>query len=231
MKKLLLILTLASLSIQTTFAETFTFSTIDKSVNSDISEIVIREAYKRLGHTIVVKRMPGARALEASNSGKVDGELYRVSGMSNKFKNLVMLPTAINQLEATAFSKDSSLNIDGTASLKGMKIAIRRGIKFSEKLTQGLSPKVVNNNEQLFLMLTKERAKIAILAKTNGIKYLSKLKNSGIIPLEPSINTYPLHHYLNKKHTAIADSVEKTLSELEQEGFIQNARNQVLQGL
>lgn len=229
--KILFSLLMLTILNSSAFAQTLVFSTIEKSVNSDISEEVMREAYKRLGYDIEVRRMPGSRALDMANSGKTDGELYRVSGVNEKYNNLIITPTAINKLEAVAFATDKSIKVNGIDSLKSFNIGIRRGIKFSEKLTKGIKTRSVNSNQQLFSMLEKNRLDIVILARTNGTQALKNSKQSGIMILEPSIATYPLHHYLHKKHQGLVPKLDAVLKNMKEEGFIQSVRDRVVSEL
>jgi len=60
-----------------------------------ISEMVLREAYRRLGRTLVVHQLPGERSLVYANEGKMDGELYRKLGLDRDYPNLVIVPVPL----------------------------------------------------------------------------------------------------------------------------------------
>ena len=47
---------------------------------ADVSEEVLREAYRRLGRSLGVHQLPGERSLVYANEGRMDGELYRKAG-------------------------------------------------------------------------------------------------------------------------------------------------------
>ncbi|MCX7217725.1 MAG: ABC transporter substrate-binding protein, partial [Burkholderiales bacterium] len=48
---------------------------------TSIAELIITEAYRRLGMQVVVRKLPGERSLRSANNGEMDGELYRKLGM------------------------------------------------------------------------------------------------------------------------------------------------------
>ena len=97
--------------------ERLVFSGIEGSVNSEISMQVLERAYQQLGIAVVYKPLPGERSLHTSNSGEVDGEVFRIANVSKKYTNLIQIPTSINSIEAVAFSKDENLKLDGWQSL------------------------------------------------------------------------------------------------------------------
>ena len=70
-----------NLAFNTAYAQSKTklvFSTIEGSVNAEVSSQVMIEAYKRIGVEIEILALPGKRTLIVSNSGELDGELFRL---------------------------------------------------------------------------------------------------------------------------------------------------------
>jgi len=201
---------------------------IEGSLNSKISQLVLEEAYKKLNIEIDIIALPGERALRTSNSGKVDGELFRIANIEKRYKNLVVVPTPINVLQGIAFTKNLRPSIEGWDSLKPFKIGIQVGIKFAERGTQEMNPILVDTNEQLFKMLDNERLDIIIAAMANGLKTMHKLKLESIHPIQPPIQEYPLYHYLHKKHLSLVPQIDKVLQDMHKTGRTQTIRNEVL---
>lgn len=83
-----------------------------------------------------------------SSEGKVDAELQRIDGISNKYPDLVPVPIPINIIQGTVFSKKYRFPITGWHSLRPYKIGIVRGILFAEQQTVGMDRLVL---ETLFL--------------------------------------------------------------------------------
>lgn len=208
-------------------AESLTFSAIEDSTNTLISARVLKEAYKRINIEIIIEKYPAARALQYSNAGHTDGELFRVGDINKKYSNLLMIPVPINTLEGLAFSKQVRLTASGWHSLKPYKVGIRRGIKFSEKgvhSVEGIYTQVVARNEQLFRLLEAGRVDIIILARLNGLETSKKLQIPSGSLLTKTVEDYPLYHYLHKKHRHLVPEITATLIEMKKEGLIKKIR-------
>jgi polar amino acid transport system substrate-binding protein len=72
----------------------------------DRNKKIVSSIYKRLGYDVIVNQYPAKRALKMSNSGAVDGELFRIKGMQRFYPNLRIVPTAIDTIKAQALSID-----------------------------------------------------------------------------------------------------------------------------
>ncbi len=211
--------------------QTLIFSTIVNSNSAKISEQVIREAYRRLGFDIEVVAMPARRALEVSNDGEVDGELHRIYGLDKRWKNLVRVPNKVNVLEATVFTKRVKFDVAGWNSIKPYVVGVRRGIQFSNRNTDGMSRQIVNSIQSLFDILKFDRVEVVVTSLVNGLSELKEAKLSMIRPLSPSIEIYPLYHYLHKKHLSLVPKVNAVLEDMKNEGLIERIRQQGITNL
>ena len=207
------------------------FSGIEGSVNSDISMQVLTEAYAQLSINIEYLPLPGARALHKSNSGEVDGEVFRIANVEKKFTNLRPVPTAINRLEGIVFTKSLDFKIQGWSSLSPYYIGIQNGIRFADRGTEDMQRLAVDTNEQLFLMLNEGRVELAVAAYTNGLKTMSKLNLNTIRALEPAIETYPLYHYLHINHADLIPKLDQVLVNMANNGRIRAIREAALLAL
>ena len=227
---LILVLTLSLNNLTHSF-ERLVFSGIKGAVNSDISMRVLKEAYAKLGIDIEMRELPGERALRTSNSGEVDGEVFRIANVQKKYKNLIPVPTSINILQGIVFVKDKKFKVDGWTSLKPYKIGTQIGIKFVERGTKGMRRTMVQTNEQLFKMLSANRIDIAVVAHTNGLKTLKKTGIKGVKALKPAVQTYPLYHYLHKKNAQLIPKLDLVLKKMQQQGRIDEIRELVINEL
>ena len=209
-------------------ARTLYFSALEGTVNTDICELVLKEAYSRLGIKISVRRYPADRSLRYSNRGDTDGELFRIDNIDFKYQNLVKVSVPVNQMEAIAYSKRDDIKTSGWSSLLPYKVGIRRGIKFSEYGTKLMKPYIVNLNQQLISILLKDKVDIIVLTRGNGIEMIKKFNVPEIKAIEPPIEKYNLYHYLHKKNKYLVPDLERILGEMREEGFIRNLRKEVL---
>jgi len=207
------------------------FSGIQGSANSDISMRVLQHAYQQLGIDIEYLPLPGERALRTSDSGEVDGEVFRIANVNKRYKNLVPVPTRINVLQGIAFTKERDIRVDGWQSLAPHNIGIQVGIKFAERGTEGMNRILVDTNEQLFKMLDSGRVDVIVAAHANGLKTISALELTGIRSTTPAIQEYPLFHYLHKKHSALVPKLDAVLRDMEESGLILQMRHSALEDL
>ena len=196
-----------------------------------VSGKVVAEAYQRLGIKVHIDTFPAGRSLIMSNSGDVDGEVYRVKGMEKTYENLVMVPVAVNKVEVVVFAKDVTFSVTGWDSLKPYSIGIRRGSTFVEKKTKGMKVKPVTKIEQLFLMLDLGRNDVIVTSRLAGLKAMKELKIKGIHLLEPPLATKNVYHYLHKKNAHLLPDIKKVLQDMENEGRIKDIRKQAISEL
>lgn len=195
---------------------------------SEISALVLQEAYKRIGIEVETAWQPAERSLKSSNAGQVDGELNRIAGLESQYPNLVRVPIPVNLLEGVVFSKNVTPVISGISSIRGFQIAIRRGTKFAERLTQGMEPLMLSKNIQLFRVLNAGRVDLIITSHLEGLEMLNQLKFRQIQVLKPPLVSLDLYHYLHKKHQALVKPLSTTLLNMQVEGEIVRIRQQFM---
>ncbi|QTA93179.1 substrate-binding periplasmic protein [Desulfonema magnum] len=204
-------------------SEPLIFSTFQSaSVADDLSEAVLREAYKRIGLQIVVKKFPAKRALLMANNGRTDGELFRIIGTEKHCPNLIRIPVPIIFFKGSVFTKNTDFPVKGWDSLKPYKIGIVRGIQFSDAPTKQMKRYDFNLIEELFKSLDKGLIDIALYAHLDGLVFIKNhFKGSGMRVLEPPLVELPLYNYLHKKHKKLVPKITSVLQKMEQEGMIQ----------
>ena len=204
------------------------FSTIENSVNAQVSSAVMTEAYKRIGVQIEIIPLPAKRTLIESNKGRFDGELFRLDGINIKWPNLIRVNVPINYMEGVVITTGLTFEVDGWKSLQLYEIGIRRGIRFSDDGTIGMKRQIVNSNKILFSMLKYDRLDLIVVTRSNGLKEMKILNDPNFKMLEPTIETYPLFHYLHTKNKAMVPKIEAVLLRMQNEGALEKIRHQVL---
>ncbi|MFD2205849.1 substrate-binding periplasmic protein [Kiloniella antarctica] len=209
--------------------EQLVFTGIENSSYATISERVMREAYGRLGIDAKFPRLPAARALAVANSGRVDGELYRIKNIQLKYKKLIMLPVPIGIMEGVAITTNSKISLDGWQSLEPYRVCIRNGVKFAEAGTKKMKVDVANSNEQLFMNLGMNRCDVIVLARLTSIELAQNFEKEMKIPLQYHVvQTYPLFHYLHKKNKHLVPKLTEILEAMEADGTIAKIRAQYI---
>jgi len=198
------------------------------TIDTVISEVITRKAYKRIGIQVEIRKYPGERALRLANSGKVDGEVQRINGISASYTDLIQVHPAINYIEGTVFSLQKKFTISGWDSLKPYRIGYIRGIKFAEQNTKNMDSLAVSDYTRLFEMLRKERFEIIVSPRINGLYQLKQQGIENILELKPAIMRFDLFHYLHKKHANLVPKISAVFAEMAKSGELEKIRNHVV---
>ncbi|MBT3989761.1 MAG: transporter substrate-binding domain-containing protein [Rhodospirillaceae bacterium] len=193
--------------------------------HAQISENILKEAYARIGIVITTKEFSGERALRESNSGRLDGEVNRIRGIDKNYKNLRIVPVAINALKGTVFTKLPELKIRKWQDLKSLTIGLRLGAKFAEYNTQGMRVISAATNKMVFRMLDRDRVDVVISTALEGTITKMKLELKGISMVEPPLVTLDLFHFLHKDHEDLLPRITAALKAMEREARIKKIRD------
>ncbi len=212
------------------------FSAVEASVvDIFVFEEILTEGYQRIGIKVKRRFYPMERALTSSNTGKTDGEMSRVEGISDKYPNLLIIPVAVLNTEIVAFSvKDISV-AKGWESLTQHSVVIQMGMKIVEINAKKFNWKysAMIRTDQLFMTLIKGRYDVAVTELFKGYASLNKLKANSegkeyqsIKLLKPPLLEIKLYHYLHKSNKDLIPKITASLMEMEKEGLIKMRKEQ-----
>jgi polar amino acid transport system substrate-binding protein len=195
---------------------------------TSIAEQVMTEAYRRLGISLVVNKLPGERSLRSANNGETDGELYRKVGMERDYPNLLIVPVALLNYEIVIFTRGTNFVVNGWDSLRPFTIGYVKSIKIVEKNTQGMKVEVANTLRQAFLKLMLGRSDVVVANRTSGLAVLKELNLQEIKVLTPPLVSFPVFHYLNSKHAALVPKLTTVLQQMQKDKSIENIQKAVM---
>lgn len=201
------------------------------TVDTVISEVITRTAYRRIGIEVTIRKFPGERALRMANSGKADGEVQRINGISATYHNLIQVHPAINFIEGAVFTGSKSFAVKGWESLRPYRIGYIRGIKFAERNTTNMDSSPVSDYTRLFQMIRKNRFDIAVSPRLNGLYQMKQLGIHDIRELKPAIMRFDLFHYLHHKHAALVPKISAVFSAMEKSGELARLRKHIIEVL
>lgn len=192
------------------------FSAVENSPPVITVGQLLKEAYSRLGIEIEILELPGERALSYSNTGKTDGETFRISGIESDYPNLIKIevPVQIDQMYVYV-TKGKEFTVNGWESIpKNYVLGYKTGLKYIDYAVERYQIKhySIRSLEQIFKMLYSGRIDLIVAGEEQGKRYLSSYEYRDIRLLKPSIQENYLYHYLNKRHI---DLVPKITEELE----------------
>lgn len=202
--------------------------TVTGTVDTVISEVILREAYARLGYRLEVTRYPAERAIRMANQGRFDGEVHRIDGVANSYPNLVQLFPAINHIEGGVFTARDDLVIESWEDMRPYRCGIIRGIKFAERSTEGMDRYIVGGYNRLFTMLTHERFDLAVSPFVSAAYNLKRGGFDNIKPAGPALERFELYHYLHRSRTDLMPKIEAELARMSEGGELKNIREKVI---
>lgn len=186
-----------------------------------MAEQIMREAYRRLGISLVLHRLPGERTLVQANEGKMDGELYRKLGMEREYPNLVIIPVALQTYEIVIFSRGTSFVVNGWESLRPYTLGFVRGIKIVQENTHGMKIEAVTTMPQAFEKMMMGRTDLVLGNRISGMAVIKALNLDGITVLEPPLASFPVYHYVHKKHEALVPELTRVLRQMQADKTIE----------
>lgn len=221
----------ALLASQAAHANTIVVSTLaEPSPVTEAAERVMREAYRRIGMTMEVQRLPGERAMQSANDGLVDGELYRGADIALTFTNLVKIPVVISTVDFVVFAKDKSLPVRAWKDLAPYTVGYKRGIKAIEaNLPKVTKSEPVAFTEQAFKKLETGRNDAVVAVRLTGLLALNEQGIKNITILDPPLLSLQLFHFLHVKNQGLADRLTAALQQMEKEGAIKRIQSEIEQ--
>jgi polar amino acid transport system substrate-binding protein len=208
-----------------------TFSTFELGFFNEVNARLFTEVYQRLGIEINIINYPAERAVVLANSGITDGELSRKAIVAKLYPNLLRIPTAYAETKTAIFAKKKHFPVDLKDKSKKYRIAILRGYKIAEYLTQNFRVETIATPKRLFYFLERDRAELVMYSQEAGLAYLKALEMNDIAIVMPPVENEPVYHFLHKKHAALVPEVNRVINQVVKEGLPEKIRQDVLMRL
>lgn len=195
---------------------------ISEGVDADFQMKVITEAYWRIGITVEFRWFPSERAIFMANSGVVDGEFLRKTGIKRNYPNLIRIPVALKTDDVVVVTKDKKFKVEGWKSLLPYRVGYVRGLKMVENnLADGTQTEAVGTMEQAYGKLAAGRTDVVIDGREQAYRHFRTLGLNDLVVLEPPLLTIQLFHYLHVKNRHLVQPLTASLQQMEREGLIQ----------
>ncbi len=202
------------------------FSTSDQS---GMYDLVLKEAFVRLGREIDIIKLPAERSLTNANKGITDGDFVRITGLDEIYPNLIRVSEKIADFEFVAFSKHKSFKVTGWDILRPYNVAIVRGWKILEENIVGTESLVMAKKQDvLFTLLDMDRTDVVVYSRYEGYEVISKLEIKGVKTMEPALAVREMFLYLNKKHKALVPLVAAALRQMKDDGTFDDIKRKTL---
>ncbi|WP_163337354.1 ABC transporter substrate-binding protein [Desulfopila sp. IMCC35008] len=181
----------------------------------------VKDVYERAGFKVRFEALPHLRSLESANSGKVDGDVGRISAIESKYPHLRRVDVKLMDLNGAAYTLHDDINSYSEDIIQKYRIGSVLGVRWTKRMMQGLQVTTVKDYSALFQVLLYDRVDVVLATEASADAVLQELggQADGIRKLKPFILSAPIYHYVYQKNEAIIPSLEKAITELVQEGF------------
>ncbi len=198
--------------------------------DTGLYDLILQEAFKRIGQQIDIDHLPAERALMNADSGLTDGEFPRISGLEKLYPNLIKVPEKLTNYEFVAFSKHHGIKMSSWDALQPYDVAIVRGWKIlEENIVDTRSLVRAKNQKLLFNLLVNDRADIVVYSRLAGYAFIHFMGLEGVVvALEPPLAVSEMYLYLNKKHEQLIKPLAQALREMRTDGTYTEIKNRTL---
>lgn len=211
-------------------SEPFSLAVADNTIDTVVSEVILKKAYAMLGHDIVIKRLPPKRALTMANSGAHDGDVQRIFSVAETFPNLIRIEPAINYIDGTGFvRKESNIDVASWSDLSSYRVGIILGIRFAETNVPKKNAIRFHNYRELATALTTKYIDVGIYPLSNGIYQTLLIGAQNIVPIKQPLARFELYHYVHKKNERLVEGLQKIFNQFKNNGTLSKVRERVLE--
>lgn len=209
--------------------EPLRFAQIENTPDQAVGAEILTLAYQKLNIPVEFILLPGKRALTESSEGRADGEVHRIFEIGTDYPALLRVPTPINYIEPSVFSKTENFVVTDCAALSAYRIGIVRGVKHSELCTDGMPSVIIGNDlNTLIRTLDSGRIDLLITARINGLVQIKKFGQNAIHPLSPPLSRMLVYHYLNETHRDLVPKIDRIFQEMQASGELEAVRERAL---
>lgn len=193
---------------------------------------LIPEIFRRVGvDAVAVGYDASERAMINANTGVDDGMAMRIKGLETKYPNLLRVDETIINNDFVAYSIHQGIDTTGFDSLKPYQIAYIIGWKvFEAPLPPGPSITLVQDAQQLFTLLEKDRTDIVLFERWQG-QWLIRERSIPARLLLPPLASTEMFMYLHRKHAHLVGPVTAALRAAKADGSYRRIFDQSLSAL
>ena len=181
----------------------------------------LEEVLKSLDYKLEVQQHQSAECFVLSNSGQVDGEIWRIRGVDAEYKNLIRVPVSLWSHPELAFVK-KDVELSGWESLAPYRVAFRAGTKVVENNIKGIVKNQVplDTIDEAFGRLAIGEVDVVVSDNIVGTLLLKseKYQDSGIRVVEKPLDSALLFTYLHKRHSQLVPRLAKAISLAKHDG-------------
>ena len=192
-------------------------------------DLLVPEIFRRVGiEAEAVGYAASERAMINANNGVDDGMAMRIKGLEAIYPNLLRVEEKIIDNDFVAYSIRHDFKTTGFDSLKPFQVGYIIGWKvFEAPLRSAPAITLVQDANQLFTLLDKDRADVVLFERWQG-NWLVRERRIPARLLLPPLVTTEMYMYLHKKHAHLLGRVAEALRAAKADGSYRRIHEQSL---
>lgn len=191
---------------------------------------VVAAAFRELGLEAELLIYPTAteRSMLNANEGIDDGLAMRVAGLERQYPNLIRVPEEVAVNDFVAYTIGRRFVTDGWDSLSPYVVTYIIGWKvFEQNVPKGKELTLVRDAEQLFALLARGRADVALYERWQGMAQTRAMGIEAQV-MEPPLVRTKMFMYLHKKHAALVPRAAEALAKIKKDGVYRRIFDETL---
>ncbi len=172
----------------------------------------LTKAYQTLGIDVEFTKLGKGITLNQTNQGTFDGDLMRAQGIEKSYANLMAVGEPLATANIVVLCQKYIVCTNELLSSKEIEVHSVKGVKLWNKAIEGTSASVKYQDSLSILkelFLAKKINYMVFTLDDSGF-FSADVLNATVMK-EPLL-TVKTHHYIHKKHNAIADELSKAIN-------------------
>ncbi len=195
-------------------------------------DLLVPAVFRRIGvEAEGVQYAASERAMLNANNGIDDGVVMRIKGLEKTYPNLIRIEEKVIDNEFVGYATRVKFTTTDFASLKDYQVGYINGWKiFESGLLPGTAVTKVQDVEQLFALLARDRADVVLFERWQGNHLLNEQGIQADM-LTPPLVTTEMFMYLHRKHAHLVEPAARALRAMKADGSYQAIAAQSLPNL
>lgn len=205
-------------------AEPIVLATADTAPFSDedgtgFYDLLLNEAFRRLGIPLEIRRFPSERALHEANTGRVDGEFGRIEQIGELYENLRLVPEPLIEWHFSAFLRPGTTHPRSFEDLREYHVGFIRGWKiYEENVRDTRSLTLAVAEDQLFHLLEAQRVDVVLYNRLRGLAWIQRNAPVSVEIVPEPLAVRPMYLFLHYRKEFLIPQISRALQDIRRDG-------------
>lgn len=190
-------------------------SAIDHQEYNRLAQVILKKAYKGIGHPISKKFI----STNGKHSKKVDGILLSPADRSLN-KDYIRIPVAIVKIKVFAYAHKSQKNLPYEFGLLGNRVTIVNGMPIVEKSMMGMVVRKSTTVNHSLKTILRNQADLVLLPELLAISRGNKQLRQQVVALQPAAYEVPMYHYVSKNNQHLVELIVQSIEKMKKKQLI-----------